>query len=144
MKKTNKILLALAGDSRESNLLAEAITFRDQLDAKMDVVHVNPKYAGDMSMMMDSIKEITDTMIIEQIEEYGFTESFPNPEIIILKSDKIEGEISKLSKEYDLVILGHRKMGDIKESIFDSIDQDIANDILCPVLIVNKDLREKE
>ena len=110
----------------------------------MDVVHVNPKYAGDMSMMMDSIKEITDTMIIEQIEEYGFTESFPNPEIIILKSDKIEGEISKLSKEYDLVILGHRKMGDIKESISDSIDQDIANDILCPVLIVNKDLREKE
>ena len=110
MKKINKILLALAGDSRESNLLAEAITFRDQLDAKMDVVHVNPKYAGDMSMMMDSIKEITDTMIIEQIEEYGFTESFPNPEIIILKSDKIEGEISKLSKEYDLVILGHRKM----------------------------------
>jgi|TARA_B110000881_G_C18561539_1_gene510158 nucleotide-binding universal stress UspA family protein len=144
MKKINKILLALAGDSRESNLLAEAITFRDQLDAKMDVVHVNPKYAGDMSMMMDSIKEITDTMIIEQIEEYGFTESFPNPEIIILKSDKIEGEISKLSKEYDLVILGHRKMGDIKESISDSIDQDIANDILCPVLIVNKDLREKE
>ena len=137
-------MLALAGDSRESNLLAEAITFRDQLDAKMDVVHVNPKYAGDMSMMMDSIKEITDTMIIEQIEEYGFTESFPNPEIIILKSDKIEGEISKLSKEYDLVILGHRKMGDIKESISDSIDQDIANDILCPVLIVNKDLREKE
>ncbi|MBT4828753.1 MAG: universal stress protein [Candidatus Marinimicrobia bacterium] len=144
MKKINKILLALSGDSRESNLLAEAIIFRDQLDAKMDVVHVNPKYAGDMSMMMDSIKEITDTMIIEQIEEYGFTESFPNPEIIILKSDKIEGEISKLSKEYDLVILGHRKMGDIKESISDSIDQDIANDILCPVLIVNKDLREKE
>jgi len=144
MKKINKILLALAGDSRESNLLAEAIIFRDQLNAKMDVVHVNPKYAGDMSMMMDSIKEITDTMIIEQIEEYGFTESFPNPEIIILKSDKIEGEISKLSKEYDLVILGHRKMGDIKESISDSIDQDIANDILCPVLIVNKDLREKE
>jgi nucleotide-binding universal stress UspA family protein len=144
MKKINKILLTLAGDSRESNLLAEAIIFRDQLNAKMDVVHVNPKYAGDMSMMMDSIKEITDTMIIEQIEEYGFTESFPNPEIIILKSDKIEGEISKLSKEYDLVILGHRKMGDIKESISDSIDQDIANDILCPVLIVNKDLREKE
>ena len=60
MTKINKILLAMAGDSRDHNLLKELISIRDQLDAKIDIVHVNPKYAGEMSMMTDSIKIITD------------------------------------------------------------------------------------
>ena len=76
MTKINKILLAMAGDSRESNLLKESISIRDQLDANIDIVHVNPKYAGDMSMMMDSIKMVTDKDIMRQIEDYGQMESF--------------------------------------------------------------------
>ena len=56
----NKILLAMAWDSREHNLLKESISIRDQLDAKIDIIHVNPKYTGEMSMIMDSIKIITE------------------------------------------------------------------------------------
>ena len=52
--------------------------------------------------------------------------------------------MEKVSKDYDMVILGHRKMGELKESISDSEDQDIANEVLCPVLIINKDLRPKD
>ena len=144
MTKINKILLAMAGDSRESNLLKESISIRDQLDANIDIVHVNPKYAGDMSMMMDSIKMVTDKDIMRQIEDYGQMESFSKSDIIILKSDKVDEEISRVSKDYDMVILGHRKMGELKESISDSEDQDIANEVLCPVLIINKELRPKD
>ena len=63
MTKINKILLAMVEDSREHNLLNESISIRDQLDAKIDIVHVNPKYAGEMSMMTDSIKIITDIQV---------------------------------------------------------------------------------
>ena len=52
MTKINKILLAMAGDSRESNLLKESISIRDQLDAKIDIVLVNPKYVGEMSILL--------------------------------------------------------------------------------------------
>ena len=48
----NKILLAMAWDSREHNLLNESISIRDQLDAKIDIVHFNPKYAGEMSILL--------------------------------------------------------------------------------------------
>ena len=50
-------------------------------------------------------------------------------------------------KEKELAMLAGgataNKMGELKESISDSEDQDIANDVLCPVLIINKDLRPK-
>jgi len=144
MSRINKILLAMSGDGRESNLLKESTMVRDQLGAGLDIVHVNPKYAGEMSMMMDNIKMVNKEDILTQIEDYGQTESFPNCEIFILKSDKVEEEISKLSKDYDMVILGHRKMGEIKENITDSMDQDIANEVLSPVLIINKDLSPKD
>ena len=144
MSRINKILLAMSGDGRESNLLKESILVKDQLGASMDIVHVNPKYAGDMSMMMDSIKMVKKEDILSQIEDYNESGSFLNSDIIILKSDKVEKEILKLSKEYDMVILGHRKMGDLKENITDSLDQDIANEVLCPVLIINKDLNPKK
>ena len=56
MNKINKILLAMAGDSREMNLLQEAIRFKKLLGSMIDIVHVNDLHAGEMSMMMDSPK----------------------------------------------------------------------------------------
>ena len=52
MTKINKILLAMVEDSREHNLLNESISIRDQLDAKIDIVHFNPKYAREMSILL--------------------------------------------------------------------------------------------
>ena len=42
----------MAEDSREHNLLNESISIRDQLDAKIDIVLVNPKYVGEMSILL--------------------------------------------------------------------------------------------
>ena len=144
MKKINKILLAMAGDSRELNLVLEAVRFKNQLDSSLDIVHVNDVHAGEMSMMMDSPKKITKTVLLDQLNTYGCQDSLSDANIIILKNDNYEAAISMLAKDYDLVILGHRKMGEIRENISDSIDQVIANDVLCPVLVINKDLTPKK
>ena len=144
MNKINKILLAMAGDSREMNLLQEAIRFKKLLGSMIDIVHVNDLHAGEMSMMMDSPKKITEDMILNQIDEYGLQESLSDAEIIITKNESLEDAISTLAIGYDLVIVGHRKMGEIIENISDSIDQDITNEVLCPVLVINKDITPKE
>jgi nucleotide-binding universal stress UspA family protein len=133
-----KILVALAGDGKEKNVLEKSVQFADQLKAELSFVRVNDIHAGEISMMMDAPKKITKENIIEQIKDYGFAESVNFDNIIILKAKKVDERISEICSNYDLLVLGHRKVSDLKASMSDSDDEMIANETGCPVLIIDK------
>ncbi|MDP6261736.1 MAG: universal stress protein, partial [Candidatus Marinimicrobia bacterium] len=96
-------------------------------------------HAGEMSMMMDSPKKVTDEMIRDQIKDYGYESILGELEIIITENESVSKAIEQHSKDFDLLIVGHRKMSEFKSHFMDSIDEGIANLVPCPVLVVLKD-----
>jgi|TARA_B100000959_G_scaffold102013_1_gene107652 nucleotide-binding universal stress UspA family protein len=133
-----KILVALSGDGREKNVVETAVQLAEQINAELSFIRVNHEYAGEMSMMMDSPEEITKEMILEEIKGYGFGDAVDPDNIMALKAEKVDEAIAEKCSEYDLLVLGHRKVNDIKASLTDSDDEKIANETTCPVLIIDK------
>jgi len=134
-----KILVAIAADGREKNVVEKAVQLAEQINAELSFIRVNHEYAGEMSMMMDSPKEITKEMILEEIKGYGFGDSANPDNIMAIKAEKVDEAIAEKCSEYDLLVLGHRKVSDLKASMTDSDDEMIANETTCPVLIIDKD-----
>jgi len=133
-----KILVALSGDGKEKNVIEKAVQFADQLKAELSFLTVNDIHAGEMSMMMDAPKKITKENIIEQINDYLLADSINLDNIFILKAKKVDEAISEMASNYDLLVLGHRKVSNLKSSMSDSDDEVIANKTVCPVLIIDK------
>ena len=138
MKKIQNIMVALTGDKNEQAVVSEAVRFTEQLNGTLTAIRVNDIHAGEMSMMMDSPKEIKAERIRSQIIEYGFKDYADKLDIRIVKWEDIGETIAENCSDCDLLIIGHRKMSDFMAGIFDSTDEGITNDVPCPVLVVEK------
>ena len=138
MKQINKIMVFLTGDSKDKKVFSEAVRFSELLNGTLSVVHVNHPYAGAMSMMMDSPKKITASMISEQISNYGFSEYAEKIDIQVFKEhdNKIDDLIAKACENYDLLVIGHQSMSDLECKLRDSLDETITNKVECPVLVI--------
>ena len=131
------ILVALSCVGHEELVLQEAFKFKEVLGAKMTVIHINRAHAGEMSMMMDSSgHRFKENEIRSQIENYGF--SAEDVTIILDSAEYVQKALIEYANNYDLLILGHRKMSSFKEHFFDSVDEGIINHVSCPVLVIPK------
>ncbi|MBT3590318.1 MAG: universal stress protein [Candidatus Marinimicrobia bacterium] len=139
MTQYNKIMVSLVGDDSEKAVVQQAVEMKNKLGASLVVIHVNDPHAGEMSMMMESPKEITEDMIRNQISEYGFGQILRDLEVIITENNSIAEAINEFSQKCDMLIVGHRKMSTFKSHIMDSVDEGIVNNTHCPVLVVQKD-----
>ena len=135
----NKIMVALIGDGSEQPVIEQAVNIANDLKANLVVIHVNDLHAGEMSMMMDSPKKVTADMIQDQIKEYGYESILGKLEFIIAEGESIAKTIEHHCKDFDLLIVGHRKMSEFKANFMDSVDEGITNIVPCPVLVVQKD-----
>ena len=138
MKKIQNIMVALTGDKNEQAVVSEAVRFTEQLNGTLTAIRVNDIHAGEMSMMMDSPKEIKAETIRSHIIEYGFKDYAEKLDIRIVKGEDIGETIAANCSDCDLLIVGHRKMSDFKAGVSDSTDEGITNDVSCPVLVVEK------
>lgn len=140
MSKTyKKIMVALVGDGTEVEVVQHAHQLSKNLNCILTAIHVNDINADSMSMMMDSPKSINRGTIQEQLLGYlDDNDSANGIEIIIDKNESIARSIEKHILDYDLLIVGHRKMSQFKSSLMDSIDEGITNLVSCPVLVVQK------
>ena len=138
MKKIQNIMVALAGDKNEQTVFSEAVRFAEQLNGTLTAIRVNDIHAGEMSMMMDSPKEIKAETIRSQIIEYGFKDYGEKLAIRIVEGEDIGETIAENCSDCDLLIVGHKKMSDFKAGISDSTDENITNEVPCPVLVVEK------
>ena len=139
MADYKKIMVSLIGDDSEQPVVDQAYHLANELGARLTAIHVNDLHAGEMSMMMDSPKKVTDEMIRGQIKDYGYESILGELEIIITKNESVSKAIEQHCKDFDLLIVGHRKMSEFKSRFMDSIDEGIANLVPCPVLVVLKD-----
>ena len=139
MGQYKKIMVSLIGDDSEQPVVDQAYHLANELGARLTAIHVNDLHAGEMSMMMDSPKKVTDEMIRDQIKDYGYESILGELEIIITKNESVSKAIEQHCKDFDLLIVGHRKMSEFKSRFMDSIDEGIANLVPCPVLVVLKD-----
>ncbi|HJL77733.1 MAG TPA: universal stress protein [Candidatus Marinimicrobia bacterium] len=139
MADYKKIMVSLIGDGSEQPVVDQAYHLANKLGARLTAIHVNDLHAGEMSMMMDSPKKVTDEMIRDQIKDYGYESILGELEIIITENESVSKAIEQHSKDFDLLIVGHRKMSEFKSHFMDSIDEGIANLVPCPVLVVQKD-----
>jgi nucleotide-binding universal stress UspA family protein len=139
MAHYNKIMVALIGDGSEQPVIEQAVNIANDLKANLVVIHVNEPHAGEMSMMMDSPKKVTADKIQDQIKEYGYESILGKLEFIIAEGESIAKMIEHHCKDFDLLIVGHRKMSEFKANFMDSVDEGITNIVACPVLVVQKD-----
>ena len=139
MAHYNKIMVALIGDGSEQPVIEQAVNIANDLKANLVVIHVNEPHAGEMSMMMDSPKKVTADMIQDQIKEYGYESILGKLEFIIAEGESIAKMIEHHCNDFDLLIVGHRKMSEFKANFMDSVDEGITNIVACPVLVVQKD-----
>ena len=139
MAHYNKIMVALIGDGSEQPVIQQAVNIANDLKANLVVIHVNEPHAGEMSMMMDSPKKVTADMIQDQIKEYGYESILGKLEFIIAEGESIAKTIEHHCNDFDLLIVGHRKMSEFKANFMDSVDEGITNIVTCPVLVVQKD-----
>jgi nucleotide-binding universal stress UspA family protein len=139
MAHYNKIMVALIGDGSEQPVIEQAVNIANDLKANLVVIHVNDLHAGEMSMMMDSPKKVTADMIQDQIKEYGYESILGKLEFIIAEGESITKTMEHHCKDFDLLIVGHRKMSEFKANFMDSVDEGITNIVACPVLVVQKD-----
>ena len=139
MAHYNKIMVSLIGDGSEQPVIEQAVNIANDLKANLVVIHVNEPHAGEMSMMMDSPKKVTADKIQDQIKEYGYESILGKLEFIITEGERIAKTIAHHCKDFDLLIVGHRKMSEFKANFMDSVDEGITNIVACPVLVVQKD-----
>ena len=139
MAHYNKIMVSLIGDGSEQPVIEQAVNIANDLKANLVVIHVNEPHAGEMSMMMDSPKKVTADKIQDQIKEYGYESILGKLEFIIAEGESIAKMIEHHCKDFDLLIVGHRKMSEFKANFMDSVDEGITNIVACPVLVVQKD-----
>jgi len=133
------IVLALCGRGDEGKVIKEAFNLKDQLNADLSIVHVNDPHAGEMSMMMDSPKIITEDDIKERLVVNGFEKEADSILIRIVEGENVAKAIEEAASGANMLILGHRKRSAFKDQFFDSVDEGIVNRVECPVVVVPKD-----
>lgn len=132
------IAVALAGKDDEIPMIDEAVRLAITLKAKLCIIHVNDPHAGEISMMMDSPHKFTESEFKKMFHDAGHEEIAKRIKVKIIKNASVSKGIAELVSDCDLLILGHDKMGKVKEVLTDSIDEVIVNVSNCPVLIIPK------
>ncbi|ARA93999.1 hypothetical protein AWN76_013100 [Rhodothermaceae bacterium RA] len=139
------IAVALACKPDEKPVIDEAVRLSRALGARLVAIHVNDPLEGKISMMMDYAgpKETVED-IRQQFREAGYPDVAETLDVHILTGKDFAEAIAEATKDADLLVLGHRKMGRLRAMISDSTDEDIANLVECPVLIVTKNPTEAD
>ena len=129
-----RIMVALVAHGDEKPVIEYAVILANKFNAELIAIHVHQPV---LSQPKGSLElNVTEEIIRNQITDYGFGHIVNNIEIIITNGENIPEKIQEHSKEIDLLVVGHKKMGWFIAGITDSIDEDITNLISCPVLVV--------
>lgn len=130
------ISVALSGKSDEVPIIDEAVRLAITLKAHLTVVHINDPHAGEISMMMDMPKKYDEDHFKQLFYDAGHEEVSKNLDVKLGVHKSIPKGIAEIVDDCDLLIIGHAKMGKLKELLTDSIDEMAVNNVQCPVLII--------
>ena len=128
--------MALVAHGDEKPVIEQAVLMANKFEAQLIAIHVHQPVLSQPKG--DSELNVTEEIIRNRFTEYGFEQIINDLEIIITKGENIPEKIQQHSNDIDMLVVGHKKMGGFMARITDSIDEDIANLITCPVLVVRE------
>ena len=130
------ILLSLNCRDDEKRVVDEAMRLKSFLEVRLSVVHINDPGAGKAHMMMDALPRISESDIENQFQKFGYGEEINKIKIILIDSETYAKAIAGVTKDFDLLIMGHHPKSRILAFLKDSIDERVADRIHCPVMLV--------
>ncbi len=140
--------MAVDGSEHAEKALMYALDLAEKYSASVTILNVFQMpvymYLGEPPtypvMLNDFYKELKsghEKMLTKALERAK--EIKPNLEIsIILKEGRPADKIVETAEEgdFDLIVLGHRGLGKVKEFFLGSVSDRVADEAKCPVLIV--------
>ena len=136
ISEPKRIMVALVAHGDEKPVIEQAVLMANKFEAQLIAIHVHQPVLSQPKG--DSELNVTEEIIRNRFIEYGFEQIINDLEIIITKGENIPEKIQQHSNDIDMLVVGHKKMGGFMARITDSIDEDIANLITCPVLVVRE------
>jgi nucleotide-binding universal stress UspA family protein len=130
------ILLSLNCRDDEKRVLDEAMRLKSYSGANLSVVHINDPGAGKAHMLMDTLPRVSENDIVNQFEKFGYGEEAQRIKIILIDSETYAKAIARITKGFDLLIMGHHPKSRILAFLKDSTDERVADRINCPILLV--------
>jgi len=146
----SKVLVAVDGSENSDRSLDFALEFAEKYGAALTIMNVTESSA--VAAVSTEIGAYpSNNMIVvarvlrkfhEGIVEKALTrakETKPNVAVTsLLKEGNAASEIAAVSKEgnYDVVVLGHRGVGKMREILLGSISEKVAHTVPCTVIIV--------
>jgi nucleotide-binding universal stress UspA family protein len=130
--------MCLDGKPREKKLVREAIRIVKALDARLTVLHVNDPEAGQAHFMMDSLRRTYKDELIAMIQDADTDcvledDSF---EVLLIDHESYSDAILEASRNQDLLIMGHNKHRKFLGAVINSTDEQVADRVDCPILLV--------
>ena len=130
------ILLSLNCRDDEKRVLDEAMRLKSYFGANLSVVHINDPGAGKAHMLMDALPRARKNDIVNQFEKFGYGEEGRRIKIILNDSETYAKAIAGVTKDFDLLIMGHHPKSRILAFLKDSTDERVADRINCPIILV--------
>jgi len=130
------ILLSLNGRNDEQRVVDEAMRLTSFFGATLSVVHINDPGAGKAHMLMDTLPRVSERDIVNQFQKFGYGEKVEKIKIILIDSETYAKAIARVTKDFDLLIMGHHPKSRILAFLEDSTDERVADRIHCPIMLV--------
>ena len=135
----SKILVAIDGSTSAKRAFAQSLYLASKCDSRLETVHVVPcEFGGDSVNTFELVEELKTKgkKILEQCKKIAArnnisiktTSELGDPAKIIIKLAK--------SNDFDLIIMGSRGRGALKELLLGSVTQKVAHHAKCPVMVV--------
>jgi len=130
------ILLSLNCKDDEKNVVAEAMRLKSFFGANLSVVHINDPGAGKAHMLMDTLPRVRERDIANQFQKFGYPEEAGKISPILIDSEAYAKAIARVTKGFDLLIMGHHPKSRLLAFLKDATDERVADKIDCPILLV--------
>jgi nucleotide-binding universal stress UspA family protein len=130
------ILLSLNGRNDEQRVIDEVMRLTSFFGATLSVVHINDPGAGKAHMLMDTLPRVSERDIVDQFQKFGYGEKVEKIKIILIDSETYAKAIARVTKDFDLLIMGHHPKSRILAFLKDSTDERVADRIQCPIMLV--------
>jgi nucleotide-binding universal stress UspA family protein len=130
------IVLSLNCSEEEKRVIDEAMQLKSFFGANLSVVHINDPGAGKAHMLMDTLPRVTEDDIVAQFQKFGYGQEVKQIKIILIDSETYAKAIAGVTKEFDLLIMGHHPKNPVLAFLKDSTDERVADQINCPIMLV--------
>lgn len=143
-----KILVAIDGSEHAEKALDFALDLAEKYSAQVTILNVfqmpvsiyfgePPTYPAALNNLYDELKSFHEKMLSKALERAR--ELKPSLKISAsLREGRPADQIIEAAKEggFDLIVVGHRGLGKVKEFFLGSVSDRVADGAQCPVLIV--------